>query len=129
MARIEGKFKEVLDKTEFVAIATSSADGPHIAATWGDYVRTIGLQDNDETIVIPAGRYRKTEENLAKNNRVEVLIASKQVQGTRSPGQGCRISGTGEVQTAGPLAELAKAKFPWARGALVIRVESLETQL
>ena len=91
MAKIEGKCKEVLDRTEWIAIVT--------------------------------------EENLKKDNRVELLIASKQVQGNYGPGQGCCISGIGELQTSGKFAQMAKEKFPWARGAFVIKVKEINTQL
>ncbi len=128
MAKIEGKCKEVMEKTEWVAIATCGDDGPHIVATWGDYVRAIGIKD-DRVIIIPAGKYDKTESNLRKNSRVELLIASKQVQGSYGPGQGCSLIGRGEVQTSGEFAETAKKKFSWARGALVIKVEEVKTQL
>ena len=101
---------------------------PHVVATWGDYVRALDTKDN-EVIVIPAGHYNITEENLKKNNRVELLIASRQVEGTYGPGQGCCISGTGEVQTSGKFAQMAKSKFSWARGALVIKVEGVKAQL
>ena len=60
---------------------------PHVVATWGDYVRALDTKDN-EVIVIPAGHYNITEENLKKNKRVELLIASRQVEGTYGPGQG-----------------------------------------
>jgi len=93
MAKIEGKCKEVIDKTEWVAIVTCGDNGrPHVVATWGDYVRAIGIK-GDEVIVIPAGHYNVTEENLKKDNHVQMLIASKQVQGNYGPGQGCCISG------------------------------------
>ncbi len=128
MAKIEGKCKEVIERTEWVAIATCGDDGPHIVATWGDYVRAIGIKDG-MIIIIPAGGYNKTAENLKKNNRVELLIASKQVQGSHGPGQGCSITGRGEVQISGEFAEAARKKFSWARGALVIRVEQVKTQL
>jgi len=128
MVKIEGKCKEVMEKTEWVAIATCGADGPHIVATWGDYVRTIGIKD-DMIIIIPAGKYNKTEKNLEKNNRVELLIASRQVQGTHGPGQGCSLTGRGEVHISGEFAEAAKKNFPWARGALVIKVEEVKIQL
>lgn len=128
MVKIEGKYKEVINKTEWVAIATCGENGPHVVATWGDYVRALDTKDN-EVIVIPAGHYNITEENLKKNNRVELLIASKQVEGTYGPGQGCCISGIGEVQTSGKFAQMAKSKFSWARGALVIKVEGVQTQL
>lgn len=127
MVKIEGKCKEVLDKTEWVAIVTCGDNGPHVVATWGDYVRAIGM--NDGVIVIPAGHYNVTEENLKKDSRVQLLIASKQVQGNYGSGQGCCISGEGELKTNGKFAEMAKEKFPWARGALVIKVKEVSTQL
>ena len=126
--QIEGKCKEVLDKTEWVAIATCGDNGPHVVATWGGYVRALKTEDSG-IIVIPAGFYNITKGNLKKNNRVELLIASKQVQGTNGLGQGCSISGTGEIQTSGKIADMVKSKFSWARGALVITVEKVSTQL
>ncbi len=128
MKKIEGKCKEVMDKTEWVAIVTQGDNGPHMVATWGDYIRSTGIKDG-ETIVIPAGMYHKTEENLKRNNQVVLLIASRQVQGTYGTGQGHSILGRGEIQTSGEFAEIARAKFPWARGALVIRVEEVKAQL
>ena len=59
----DDKVKEVFEKTEVVCIATCGNDGPHLVATWGDYIRKIGIKD-EGVIVIPAGGYRKTEENL-----------------------------------------------------------------
>lgn len=128
IVQIEGKCKEVLDNTEWVAIATCGASGPHVVATWGGYVRALKTEENG-IIVIPAGYYNVTEENLKKNNSVELLIASRKVQGTNGIGQGCCISGKGEIQTSGKFADLAKSKFSWARGALVITVEKVNTQL
>ncbi len=122
MAKIEGKAQEVMEQTEVVVIATQGADGPHLVATWGDYVRTMGIRDG-ETIIIPAGGYRTTEENLKKDSRVQLLVASKQV------GTGFRLSGRGEVQTSGELVEAVKANFPWARGAFVIHIDKVECLL
>ena len=122
MVNISEKCREVMDKTEWVAITSLGSDGPHMVGTWGDYVRSVSTKD-DEVITIPARKYNKTEENLRKNGHVELLIASKQIQGSYPPGQGCRISGKGEFQTTGEFAEAAKERFPWARGALVIKVE------
>jgi hypothetical protein len=128
MVQIEGKCKEVLDKTEWIAIATCGDSGPHIVATWGGYVKALKTEDNG-IIVIPAGFYNITEDNLKKNNHVELLAASSKVQGTNGPGQGCSISGKGEIQTSGKIADMVKSKFSWARGALVITVEKFNTQL
>jgi predicted pyridoxine 5'-phosphate oxidase superfamily flavin-nucleotide-binding protein len=127
MTRIEGNSRDVCEATEFVTIVTSGDDGPHVVGNWGDYMRALGI--GADTIVLPAGRYRQTEQNLAKNNRVQLLVASRKVQGTRSPGQGYLIAGTAEIVTSGEMADAVKAKFPWARGALVIHVEEVTAQL
>jgi hypothetical protein len=91
-------------------------------------VKALKTEDS-EVIVIPAGYYNITEENLKINNHVELLAASSKVQGTNGPGQGCSISGKAEIQTSGKLADMVKSKFSWARGALVITVEKFNTQL
>jgi hypothetical protein len=115
VAKINGKCREVMEKTEWVAITSLGSDGPHMVGTWGDYIRKMGIKD-DEVITIPARRYNETEENLKENGHVE---------GGYFPGQGCRISGKGELQTSGEFAVAAKGRFPWARGALVIKVEEV----
>ncbi|HWD21567.1 MAG TPA: pyridoxamine 5'-phosphate oxidase family protein [Burkholderiales bacterium] len=127
MAKIEGVCREVCEATEFVAIVTSGEDGPHVVGNWGHYMRALGIEG--DLIVLPAGRYHKTEQNLRRNSRVQLMVASKAVKGTRSPGQGCLISGTGEIVSSGEAFDAVKAKFPWARGALVIRVLETATQL
>jgi hypothetical protein len=127
MAKIEGACREACEATEFVAIVTNGDDGPHVVGNWGDYMRKLGVRD--DLIVLPAGRYHKTEQNLRKDNRIQLMVASKAVQGTRSPGQGCLISGTGEIVFSGEAFDAVKAKFPWARGALVIKVQEAITQL
>ena len=126
--KIEGVCKDVLEKTEWVAIVTWNGNIPHLAATWGDYVRNMGVIDG-EIIIIPAGHYHKTEENLGKNKNLQLLIASRQVKGNYGPGQGCVIHGKGEIQTKGEFAKRAKDKFSWARGALVVKIKDIEVQL
>ncbi len=123
MARIEGNCREVCEAAEFVAIVTSGDDCPHVVGNWGDCVRALGVRE--DALVFPAGRYRRTEENLKKDPRIQVLLASKKVQGTRTPGQGYLIEGRGEVHTLCALYE----QFSWARGALVIHVDSIIAQL
>ncbi len=127
MAIIEGNCREVCEASEFVTIVTSGDDGPHVVGNWGDYMRALGI--GTDTIVLPAGRYRQTEQNLRKHNRVQLLVASRKVQGTRSPGQGYLIAGTAQIVSSGEIADAVKAKFPWARGALVIHVEEVTAQL
>jgi predicted pyridoxine 5'-phosphate oxidase superfamily flavin-nucleotide-binding protein len=127
MAKIEGNCRDVCEATEFVTVITSGDDGPHVVGNWGDYMRALGI--GADTIVLPAGRYRQTEQNLRKNNRAQLLVASRKVQGTRSPGQGYLIAGTAEIVSSGEIADAVKAKFPWARGALVIHIEEVTAQL
>ncbi len=126
MARIEGVCREVCDATEYVTIVTQGPDGPHLAGHWGNYMRIV---DPGEMVVFPIGRFQRTEQNLRANARIQLMVASRKVQGTRSPGQGCVIDGTGEIVTAGEYLDLVREKFPWARGALVMRVGAVSTQL
>lgn len=127
MTKIEGTCRDVCDATEFVTIVTTGDDGPHIVGNWGDYMRKLGIKE--DMLIFPAGRYLQTEKNLRKNNRIQLLVASRNVQGTRTPGQGYLIGGTGEILISGDIVDAVKAKFPWARGAMVIHVEDVKAQL
>jgi predicted pyridoxine 5'-phosphate oxidase superfamily flavin-nucleotide-binding protein len=124
--KIEGTCRQVCETTEFVAIVTADEDGPHVVGHWGNYMF---LDLEEGMIAFPVGRYQKTGENLKKNPRVQLLAASKKVQGTKSMGQGCLMSGTAEIVAAGPAVEAVRVKFPWARGAIVVRVEDVKLQL
>ena len=128
MARIEKTCREVIDQAEWIAIATAGVDGPHLAATWGEYVRALGIV-NDEVLLVPVGGYLQTERNLAADNRIELLCGTRLVQGTGGPGKGCRIRGRGHIQTSGEQFEATRCKFPWARGVLVVTVEEVSEQL
>lgn len=128
---LDAACRDILDRTEWVAIVTqdSVTGSPHLAATWGDYIRNFGVIDG-ETILIPAGRYHKTEANLRKSKSLQLLIASKQVEraGGRK-GQGCILYGEGKIQTEGEFARRVKEKYTWARGVLVVKVQRSETLL
>ena len=63
MAKIDAVCKEVLDKSEWIAIATTGPDGPHLVATWGDHLRALSIEDG--TLLIPVGHMHKTEANLS----------------------------------------------------------------
>jgi len=128
MSKIEGKCNEIMDKADWIAIATAGADGPHLAATWGDYVRKIGLV-NDELVLVPMGGFRATERNLTADNRIELLFATKLVPSAQSLGRGCRIRGKGHVETSGEHFDTVKKTFSWARGVLVVTVEETHVQL
>ena len=127
MAKLENKCREVIEKGEWVAIATAGADGPHLAGTWGEYIRAIGIGDGE--IRIPVGGYITTEKNLLQNSRIELLCGTRSVEGVHGPGKGCRIRGRGRVVTSGDQAAAAKKLFPWSRGVLVVTVDEAVSQL
>ncbi|MCC4116095.1 pyridoxamine 5'-phosphate oxidase family protein [Aromatoleum toluclasticum] len=127
MGVIEGAVRDLLEKTEFVTIVTEGPDGPHVVGNWGDYLRRLGIEG--DKLVLPAGYYRKTEENLRSNPRVQILAASRSVEGSHGPGQGCLLHGTGAIVNDPELLERVKASFPWARAVLVIEVGRAELQL
>lgn len=124
----KGQWHDVLAKTEWVGIVTWDGERPHTVANWGDYIRKLSEPGSD-TLVMPAGRYHQTESNLRRDKRVQVILASRQVAGSRSPGQGYLLEGEGEVELDGEMARRAKAAYPWARGALILRIRSAKAQL
>ena len=127
MNKIEGIYREVIEKSEWFAIATTGPDGPHLAASWTRYVLALGI-DGDE-ILIPAGRYEKTGENLQHDPRVELLFVARDVRRSDGEGQGCTVIGTGELHTTGLKAESGRARFPWSRGVLTVKINGLKTHL
>ncbi len=127
MSKIDGICREVIEKSEWVAIATTGSDGPHVVATWGSYLRQLGV--DGDVLRVPVGGMQKTEVNLQRDPRIELLCGTREVRGTFGPGKGCSIVGRAETHTAGPDFDAVKAQFPWARAALVVRVEKVEAQL
>ena len=120
MTLLDGACREVLEKTEFVAMVTAGPQGPHITATWGDYVRKLGFEDN--RLLIPAGYYRQMETNLEHNSEIQLLVASRGVEGKLGPGQGFTLKGTGKIVDSGEEMDRVKTHFPWARAALIVEV-------
>lgn len=127
MALLDGACREVLEATEFVAMVTTGPDGPHITATWGDYVRKLGFEGN--RLIIPAGYYQHMEANLQQDPEIQLLVASRQVDGKLGPGQGFTLKGKGTVVASGDELERVKTHFPWARGVLVVEVEEATPHL
>jgi len=127
MAVIDNACRQTLDATEFVTIVTQGEAGPHVVATWGDYIQATGVEN--DTLIVPVGYLRETEANLKRDSRVQVLAASRQVEGSHGPGQGCLLAGVAEIVLDGDVVVKVKEKFSWARGAMIIRVETAKTQL
>lgn len=117
---IPEKLLDVLKHEGVVAIATQGQDGPHLVNTWNSYVQI----SKEERVLIPVGYMQETEVNVAKNNRVQMTIGSREVAGKHGPGTGFLIKGTAAFVTSGAEFDVIKAKFSWARAALVISVAS-----
>ena len=115
--------EEVLAGAEWISIATSDGVSPHLVATWGDHVTIYGKK----TFLIPAGGYHRTEENLKRNGEVQLFAVTRKVKRPDgSIGQGCLIYGKGAVQTEGKFAREIKKKYPWARGALIVKIIKID---
>lgn len=114
--------KRVMQHNEPVTIGTAWAGGPHLVAVWMSYIETI----DDQTLAIPAGGYKRTEENLKAGSPIQLVMATLKEEGLHGPGIGFRLTGSGRVDTEGPIYERIVKRFPWARGALVITVEKVE---
>lgn len=127
MAVITLECKEVLDKTEWLAIGTSGENGVHLVGTWGSYIKSLGIEE--EVFYIPVGGFNQTEQDIKDNGKIEILCASMDVQGTYEQGQGYRIKGNGKIITDGDKVLETKKLFPWARGVLVFEVESMTALL
>lgn len=121
------KFIEVLTTTPdaAVAIVSQGKDGAHVINSWNSYAQILG----EDEILFPAGRMNQTEQNVQADNRVKLTITNREVQGKNYKGTGFLLCGTARFVVDGVEYETIKEKFPWARAALVIRVNSLEQTL
>ena len=122
--KLSEEVKQFIKGTEFMPIATSGDAGAHLVSTWGGenkdgYVFII----DDETIAWPAGTYRKTEENVRKTEKVQTLVA------LREKHNGYRLEGTAKFIVNGPIHRMIKERFPWARAAVVMKIERYEKLL
>ena len=119
------KLLEVMKYPGVVAIATQGQDGPHLVNTWNSY-----LQITEEgRLLIPAGYLHETEANIARDNRILLTIGSHEVAGKLGPGTGFLITGKAAFVSSGPDFDCIKAKYAWARAALIVTVESVTQTL
>jgi hypothetical protein len=119
------KFLEVLTYEGVASIVTQGDGEPHLVCTWNSYIQVL---DNGK-LLYPAGGMNATEVNLEKNNKIQVTVGSKEVDGFHGPGTGFRIEGTAAFIKSGPEFEVIKQKFPWSRAAVEITVDSINQTL
>jgi hypothetical protein len=87
-----------------VALVTQGADEAHVVNTWNSYIHIT----SDDKLLIPAGFMYITEENITNNNKVQLTIGSREVQGTMYKGTGFLIKGTAQFLKDGPEFEMIK---------------------
>lgn len=114
---IPAKMLEVLNHEGVVAIVTQGEAGPHVVNTWNSYVTVTPAGD----LLVPAGRMKVTEANIARNDKVLVTLGSRDVEGLHSKGAGFRLAGTAKLLHEGAEFESLKGRFPWLRAVLLIR--------
>lgn len=117
---------QVLSHEGPVAIVTQGKDGPHLANTWNSYVQVT----DEDTLLLPAGSLRTTEANLARDDRVKMSVASRQVTGKNGgQGTGFLLTGRAAFHFEGPHFQKIKQRFSWARAAVVVKIETTEQTL
>ncbi|WP_257308405.1 pyridoxamine 5'-phosphate oxidase family protein [Geothrix fuzhouensis] len=117
---LDATIRAVLGAEGSATFLTNGADGPHLVATWQSYLEVV----DDETLAFPAGGYRVTEANLARDPSVQMIIADK--RSPAGPAIGFRLTGAAEVQSGNALHERLKVKYSWCRGVVVMHVKHLE---
>ncbi len=93
MAKIEGICRDVLDNAQWVAIATTGDDGAHLVGTWGAYIKSLGIKD-DETgpcacRILSSNRRKPYKEQQDRDCWLEL----EKSPGVNGPGKGCLIRG------------------------------------
>ena len=108
-----------------VTIVSRGEKGAHLVNTWNSYIEVV---DGDR-LLIPIAGFKKTEDNLSYNNRLQLSICNREVDGYQFKGTGLIVEGKGEILNEGAEFDLMKEKFPWIRGILSVEVESVKQTL
>lgn len=102
-----------------VAIVTQGTDEPHVVNTWNSYVHISA----DDKLLIPAGFMHRTERNIASNDKVQLTMGSREVQGKMYKGTGFLIKGTARFLKDGEEFTMMKKQYDWIRAVLEITIE------
>lgn len=122
---IPDKMIDVLNHEGVVAIVTFDGEKPHVVNTWNSYIYVT----EEQSMLVPAGRMRITQENMEKDNRVLLTLGSREVDGFRSKGTGFLIEAAGEFLDRGKDYDIMKERFPWMRSALRLIPENITQTL
>lgn len=104
---------------EGVASILTWADGePHLAATWNSYIH----KTKSDALLIPVMGMQTTQNNFAVNNRVKMVIGSKEVMGKYGSGAGFLLEGTARFLREGEELAMMQKQFTWAVCVMEITV-------
>lgn len=124
---IDPAVKEILASPPDSALCVVSMgrEGPHVVNSWNSYVLITG----DGRLLLPAGRMRQTEENLARDPRLLLTVANRELPGRIGRGTGFLLRGRGVFLFEGEDFDAVRGRFPWARAALSVTVDEAEQTL
>ena len=103
-------FLMTLSKEGVASIVTWADGEPHLAATWNSYIH----RTESNTLLIPVMGMQTTQNNIAVNNRVKMVIGSKEIMGKYGPGAGFLLEGTARFLHAGEELAMMQKRFTWA---------------
>ena len=120
------KFFEVIRNEGVVSIVSWGNAEPHLTCAWNSYL----VVTDDERILIPAAGMKKTEANVEVNNRVQLALGTRNVEGYNGyQGTGFRIEGTAKFLTEGADYDMMYKKYPFIRSVLEVTVNSAKQLL
>ncbi|WEV39889.1 pyridoxamine 5'-phosphate oxidase family protein [Lactobacillus sp. ESL0681] len=123
---MDQKFLEVMKHEGPATIIALNAQPAGIVNTWMSYI-TIDQEDNQ--LYLPAAGMHSIEADFAEDNHVVITVGSKEVEGTAGPGAGFYIYGTGKFHAEGKYYDQLKAKFPWLRKILEVKIDRIEQKI
>lgn len=115
-------FHEVIGREGVVSIVSCADGEAHVVNTWNSYLRT----PDEQTILIPAWKMRKTEKNVLKNKKILLTVGSKEVQGRMGPGTGFLLEGTACFIDSGDEYDMVKNDYAFTTRVLKITVNSIK---
>ncbi|OCL90141.1 FMN-binding protein [Aliarcobacter thereius] len=120
---MNNKIESILNYEGVFSIVAKGNDFPHIVNTWNSFVI---FKDNN--LFVPVGEMNKMEEILEKDNRVIVVIGTRELMGLHGMGMGIKIIGKAIISQDIKESEIIKDKYEWARAVMKIEiVEAYQT--
>lgn len=117
----DATFLAVMKEEGVASIVTWDEEEPHVAATWNSYIH----RTEDEKFLIPVMGMNTTQNNLAKNNRVKMVIGSKEVMGKYGPGAGFLLVGTARMLRDGDALAMMQKRFNWANCLMEVTISQI----